>query len=499
MSQNPNEPRENNLGNESQPTPETPQPQPVSSAEPTVSLPEQGEPTVAYNRIEQEHPTAPHTPYGSDPRSEGSNYAAAYGSTQEEHLNYPVPPERKPAAKKTFSSTTLITGMVAAALIGGLASAGTTYFMPGNDSASVASNSTAQQGVVINNPDKVTEVTAAAAKASPSVVTIEVSGNSSSGSGSGIILDKEGHILTNTHVVTLGGEVANPKISVQTNDGKVYNAKVVGTDPMSDLAVIQIDAQNLVPATLGNSASLNVGDTAVAIGAPLGLSGTVTDGIISTLNRTISIASSAVPESTQGEGNGDNGSQFNFQFPGQEQQQRQTGSIFVNVIQTDAAINHGNSGGALVNAQGEIIGVNVAIASAGGSEDSGSIGVGFAIPIDYAKRVANDLIANGKATHGLLGATVQATAGSRSSSGTPTTSFSVGATIVEVSNGSAADKAGLKSGDIITSVNGRVVRDSQTVTAAIREVPAGGEAKITYVRNGQEKTATATVGELTEK
>ena len=141
----------------------------------------------------------------------------------------------------------------------------------------------------------------------------------------------------------------------------------------------------------------------------------------------------------------------------------------------------------------------MAIASAGGSEDSGSIGVGFAIPIDYAKRVANDLIANGKATHGLLGATVQATAGSRSSSGTPTSSFSVGATIVEVSNGSAADKAGLKSGDIITSVNGRVVRDSQTVTAAIREVPAGGEAKITYVRNGQEKTATATVGELTEK
>ncbi|WP_313813590.1 trypsin-like peptidase domain-containing protein [Glutamicibacter sp.] len=541
MSQNPNEPRDNNLGDSSQPVnpvdPTVSMPrsdaQPVDDNQPTSALPvNPTEPTVSMPRNDvpahnENQPTAAQQPANVPPAQteqpqyaaqhsaghgaqygnhnsgahNGPEYPAAYSAPDASYVNYPVPPERKTSGAKKFTSATLVSGMVAAALVGGLAAAGTTYFISGNNAGAVSSTSAPQQGVVINNPDKVTEVTAAAAKASPSVVTIEVSGGSSSGSGSGIIFDKDGHILTNTHVVTLGGQVADPQISVQTNDGKVYNAKVVGTDPMSDLAIIKIDAPNLVPATLGNSSDMNVGDTAVAIGAPLGLSGTVTDGIISTMNRTISIASSAVPDSTSTDGNGDNGSQFNFQFPGQEQQQQQSssGSIYVNVIQTDAAINHGNSGGALVNSQGQIIGVNVAIASAGNSEDGGSIGVGFAIPIDYAKRIANDLIQNGKATHGLLGATVQATAGSQNSAGSPTSSFSVGATVVDVSNGSAADKAGLKSGDVITSVNGRAVRDSQTVTAAIREVPAGGKAEITYVRNGQEQKTTATVGELTAK
>lgn len=518
MSQNPNEPRDNNAGGSAQ-SGNNPDANVPASSEPTVNLPRVGQtpqgndqPTAAYphaNRGEDatsEYQPAQHAGPGasynySNASDNTSNaaYGSGYSAPQSQHVNYPVPPERKPSDKKTFTGTTLISGMVAAALVGGLTAAGTSYFLSDTGSTGGTTTPAPQAGVVINNPDSVTEVTAAAAKASPSVVTIEVSGSGSSGSGSGIILDKDGHILTNTHVVTLGGKVANPDISVQTNDGQVYNAKVVGTDPMSDLAVIKIEASNLVPATLGSSADLNVGDTSVAIGAPLGLSGTVTDGIISTLNRTISIASSAVPENTAPESNGDNGSQFNFQFPGEEQQQSSAGTIFVNVIQTDAAINHGNSGGALVNAKGEIIGVNVAIASAGGTEDSGSIGVGFAIPIDYAKRIANDLIANGTATHGLLGATVQATAGAKDSSGTATTSFSVGATIVDVTNGSAAEKAGLKSGDVITSVNGRAVRDSQTVTAAIREVPAGGEAKITYLRSGQENTATATVGSLSSK
>ncbi len=520
MSQNPNEPRENNVDG-SAPLGNNPETNVPASTDPTVNLPRVGQaapgneqPTVAYPHVNRDqeapsedqplqHSTAG-AAYSHTEASDGHNnpaYAAAYSAPDAQHLNYPVPTERKPAGKKNFSGTTLISGMVAAALVGGLAAAGTSYFLSDNGSNNVSTTSSPQTGVVINNPSSVTEVTAAAAKASPSVVTIEVSGNGTSGSGSGIILDTDGNILTNTHVVTLGGEVANPEISVQTNDGKVYSAKVVGTDPTSDLAVIKIDASDLVPATLGTSSDLNVGDTAVAIGAPLGLSGTVTDGIISTLNRTISIASSAVPENSSSENNSDNGSQFNFQFPGQEQQQQQqssAGTIYVNVIQTDAAINHGNSGGALVNAKGEIIGVNVAIASAGDSEDSGSIGVGFAIPIDYAKRIATDLIANGSATHGLLGATVQATAGSEDSSGSATTSFSVGATIRDVTSGSPAEKAGLKSGDVITSVNGRAVRDSQTVTAAIREVAAGGEAKITYLRNGKEETVTATVGELTE-
>lgn len=402
-------------------------------------------------------------------------------------------PRRQP---KRFGSTTLVTGMVVAALIGGGSAVGANYLMDGSGQP-VASSSQDNKAVVINNPDSVTAVTAAAAKASPSVVTIEVDGQSQAGSGSGIILDKEGHILTNTHVVTLGGAVSNPTVTVRTNDGQVHKATVVGTDPMSDLAVIKIDATGLQPATLGDSSKLNVGDAAVAIGAPLGLSGTVTDGIISTLNRTISVASSAVPENkTSDDSSGGEGNQFNFQIPGQEQSSN-AGSIYINVIQTDAAINHGNSGGALVNAAGQIVGVNVAIASAGGSsstaDSSGSIGVGFALPINYAKRIAQDIIDNGSATHGLLGVTVKAKA---ADSGTQ---FSVGAEVQDVTSGSGAAKAGLKSGDVITKVDDRVISDSQSLTAAIREHAQGDKATIVYTRGGKEQTASVTLGEVPQK
>ncbi|PRB71184.1 trypsin-like peptidase domain-containing protein [Arthrobacter sp. MYb213] len=528
MSQSPDEPRNNDLGQPEQPedigqtpnhaqeprvapsdgTLQSPETTPISNVEPTRNherVSDSGnasdQPTDVYSRpanhvepqpatsvygqaSEQHHSAATGSPYGS----------AGYGHS-EPHSNYPVPPERAP--KKKFAGSTLIAGMVAAALIGGVTAAGTTYFMNDGGNASSTSVQTPQNGVVINNPESVTAVTAAAAKASPSVVTIEASGNGSGGSGSGIILDTEGHILTNTHVVTLGGETANPTLSVRLSDGKVHQAKLVGTDPLSDLAVIKIDASNLVPATLGKSSALNVGDTAVAIGAPLGLSGTVTDGIISTLNRTISVASSAVPkENAQSDGNGGGDSQYNFEFPGMPKQDNQSsqGSIYINVMQTDAAINHGNSGGALVNDKGEIIGVNVAIASSGsGGAESGSIGVGFAIPIDYAQRIANEIIANGSATHGLLGATVQAQA---ASTGSDASQFSVGAAIQEISPNSAAEKAGLKSGDIITGVNGRAIQDSQTLTAAIREVPAGRKTDITYTRNGAEHKVSVEVGSL---
>ncbi|MFF5791416.1 trypsin-like peptidase domain-containing protein [Paeniglutamicibacter sp. NPDC012692] len=450
--------------------------------------------TVAYAAAPGAHgqaqaqPSA-HAPYGTPTHAEQTS---AFG------VPSPVPPANRTAPKK-FTSGVLILGMVAAALVGAGSAVGANALMNPAASSAGAGNQAPQSGVVINNPKNVTAVTAAAAKASPSVVTIDVSGSSSSGSGSGIILDAEGHILTNTHVVTLGGTTASPKIAVQMSDGKVYNATLVGTDPLSDLAVIKIDAQGLTPATLGSSGNLNVGDTAVAIGAPLGLSGTVTDGIISTLNRTISVASSAVPEQSEGTDQNDN-NQFNFQFPGAPQQQQQSaqGSIYINVIQTDAAINHGNSGGALVDANGDIIGVNVAIASSGSgatsSGDSGSIGVGFAIPIDYAKRIAQDLIANGKATHGMLGVTVQAKPADVKDGNS---SFSVGAQVKDVVGGSAGAKAGLKAGDIITGVGDRVISDSSSLTAAIREIPAGGQVKIHYTRNGQPASTDATVGAST--
>jgi putative serine protease PepD len=353
----------------------------------------------------------------------------------------PVPPARS-RDKKRVGPAVFVTCLVAAGLLGGGVASGVAALWP--DAPAHAAATTAQAAispVIVNNTESVNAVTAAAQKASPSVVTISVSSGSSGGTGSGIILDTEGHILTNTHVVTLDGAAASAAVEVRTTDGQVFKATIVGTDPLSDLAVIKIDAQGLIPATLGDSGAVNVGDTAIAIGAPLGLSGTVTDGIVSAVNRTIETESSAT---SQGSSTQD--------------------SISINVIQTDAAINPGNSGGALVNAQGEIIGVNVAIASAGSSSSSssssGNIGVGFSIPINQAKRVAEEIISTGAASHGQLGLSVQdKTSGSSSD-------FTAGAEVASVTSGSAADNAGLQSGDVVTGLAGRTVTDASELTAA---------------------------------
>ena len=394
---------------------------------------------------------------------------------------------QQPAPKRRFGAGTLITGMVLAGLLGGGTAVAANSWMD-NDAAPQTTGQA--QTVVVNNDDSVNAVTAAAVKASPSVVTIDVSASGSSGTGSGIILDDDGHILTNTHVVTLGGTAASPSVEVQTNDGRVFSATVVGTDPVSDLAVIKVDANDLTPATLGDSNDLNVGDTVIAIGAPLGLAGTVTDGIVSTLNRTISVQSSAAPEETESDGSGeDDGFGFRFAPPdGTSQEQSAAGSsIYLDVIQTDAAINHGNSGGALVNTEGDVIGVNVAIASA--SEESGSIGVGFAVPMSYAERVANEIIENGSATHGFLGVSVTPASASNSSA------FTVGAEVAEnPASGTPAAKAGLKQGDVITAVNGIPVTDAQSLTAAIRMQAAGSKATIDYTRGSDTESVDVTLG-----
>jgi putative serine protease PepD len=380
----------------------------------------------------------------------------------------PVPPTR-PRDKKRVGPAVFVTCLVAAGLLGGGVASGVSALWPEAPAQATTTAQAAISPVIVNNTESVNAVTAAAQKASPSVVTISVSSGTSGGTGSGIILDTEGHILTNTHVVTLDGAAADAAVEVRTSDGQVYKATIVGTDPLSDLAVIKIDAQGLTPAALGDSGAVNVGDTAIAIGAPLGLSGTVTDGIVSAVNRTIETESSAA---SQGSSTQD--------------------SISINVIQTDAAINPGNSGGALVNAQGEIIGVNVAIASAGSSSSSssssGNIGVGFSIPVNQAKRVAEEIISTGAASHGQLGLSVQdKTSGSSSD-------FTAGAEVASVTSGSAADKAGLQSGDVVTGLAGRTVTDASELTAAAREQAAGSTVKITFQRDGQEQTADITLG-----
>ncbi|WP_415857183.1 S1C family serine protease, partial [Sinomonas sp. G460-2] len=395
---------------------------------------------------------------------------------------------------KRWGTGVLIGGMLIAGLIGGgVAAGGYSLLAPRSASVSQSQNSP----VIVNNQDSVNAITAAAAKASPSVVTIGVTSGSNSGTGSGVVLDNQGHILTNTHVVTLDGSVANPTIQVRASDGSVYSATVVGTDPLSDLAVVQVKGANLTPITVGDSSKLNVGDNVIAIGAPLGLDSTVTDGIVSTLNRTISVASSAAPQgggSDSQQGGGSGGFQFAPPNGGQSQRGQTQSTISINVIQTDAAINPGNSGGALVNSKGELVGVNVAIASTGSSSSStsqsGNIGVGFSIPANYAVRIGQEIISSGKAQHAQLGVSVQPAA----PNGDTNSSFSVGAQIAQVTSGSPADKAGLKTGDVITHFGDFAIGDASELTAAVRQQAPGSTVKVTYTRNGQSASTDVTLG-----
>jgi putative serine protease PepD len=332
--------------------------------------------------------------------------------------------------------------------------------------------------VVVNDTQAVNWVTASAAKASPSVVTISVSGASSAGNGSGVFLTSDGYIVTNSHVVTMDGTASKVQIEVKTYDGHIYTGTVVGKDPINDIAVVKVEAGNIfTPMKFADSDRLNVGQSVVAIGAPLGLASTVTNGIVSALNRTIQVASSAVPDSS---GNG-GGLQL---FSGQGQ------SVSLRVIQTDAAINPGNSGGALVNEKGELIGINVAIASAGSGAAAGSIGVGFAIPSNTAKNIANQIIKTGSASHGLLGAAVQDATAAKSAA-----AFSVGAEVVQLTAGGAAEKAGVKVGDVITKFNGSEITSASELTAAVREEPAGAKVSFELKRGDQTLTLNATLGD----
>lgn len=433
--------------------------------------------------------------YGQQQHQDGQPLHAAGYSTPNGSAGLPPNPKDAPRRKATFGVGTLVASILAAGLVGGgvaTVGAGELFGNTGSSTSTVGSSN--QPGtVIVNNKDDVNAITAAAVKASPSVVTISATSGSSGGTGSGIVIDDQGHILTNTHVVTLDGQTANATLEIRTSDGKVMPAKLVGTDPLSDLAVIKVDGTSgLTPATLGDSSKLNVGDTAIAIGSPLGLTGTVTDGIVSTLNRTISVASSAAPKGGDNSQGGDQGFQFAPPGGGQSQQNSSEGSIAINVIQTDAAINPGNSGGALVNSKGEIIGVNVAIASAGSgtsTSQSGNIGVGFSIPINNAKRVAQEIINGGKASHGQLGVSVKAKTSSGASS-----EFSVGADVATVEANSAAGKAGIKAGDVITKFNDLTIGEPNQLTAAVREQPAGSTVKITVMRGGKEQTFDVTLG-----
>lgn len=306
-----------------------------------------------------------------------------------------------------------------------------------------------------------TDWTDVAAAVSPAVVTIQAQGASSGGTGSGVVYDAQGDIVTNYHVIAsaLGGG----QIQVTLADGRLYTASIVGHDKTTDLAVIRLDnpPSDLTVARFATSANLEVGAPVMAIGAPLGLSNTVTTGIVSALNRPVEVSMDEDSSSQDSQASSD--------------------LVVTNAIQIDASINPGNSGGPLFDATGAVIGINSSIKSLSSSSDgqAGSIGLGFAIPSDLVVSIADQLIASGTASHGMLGVTVKA------ATTTVGSDTYVGAEVQDVSAGSGASAAGIRAGDVIVKVEGQEVTSPKQLIGYVRRYKAGDTVTMTIVRDGQ--------------
>ncbi|MDO5093188.1 MAG: trypsin-like peptidase domain-containing protein [Propionibacteriaceae bacterium] len=399
----------------------------------------------------------------------GGPSGASFGPTPQPA--YPQPPQPIPTAPHTPEppkARRKLAGFVAVAMLsagigGGAAVAANHYLAPG----SAASSSTAVSTQVVQASSDSPDWAATTAAVKNAVVAIQVTGRNGSGDGSGVVIDAEGHIVTNNHVVAGGGEGA--KLTVTIGD-QAYSAQIVGTDPSTDLAVIKIDnpPSQLTVATWGDSSSLSVGQPVMAIGNPLGLSDTVTTGIVSALNRPVT--TQAVSNSVDDQG---------------------SGVVVTSAIQTNAAINPGNSGGALVDASGNLIGITSSIASLpsnASSSQSGNIGIGFAIPASQAKYVAEQLIATGTVQHAQLG--INAGDGNEGSQ--------LGATVENVNAGSAAEAAGLKTGDLITSLNGQAVVNARSLIALVRNSEVGQEVTLDVIRGGETLQVKAILGAAAE-
>ncbi len=280
-----------------------------------------------------------------------------------------------------------------------------------------------------------------AAKVQPAVVQLNVSGAQSAGTGSGFVISPDGYIITNNHVA---GGATGGTIEVSFADGTTAPGTLVGANAGYDLAVVKVDKTGLPTVPLGSSAALNVGDSVIAVGSPLGLQGTVTSGIVSALNR---------PVTAGGEGE----------------------TAFINAIQTDAAINPGNSGGPLLDGSGAVIGVNSAIATMGvdAGSQAGSIGLGFAIPIDTVKRISDEIIATGTSSTPVIGVELDMTFAGP------------GAQVGVVTTGGPAEAAGLQQGDVITAINGSPVTDPTALIVSIRANAPGDTLTLTVTRGGQ--------------
>ncbi len=381
--------------------------------------------------------------------------------------------ERKPRGRTGFA----VAVVTASLLVGGGAGIGgaAAYDAWNSDSTTSTSTTPTRTSQVVDQgtaPAEAGSVQDVAANVLPSVVKIAVTTSSSAASGSGIILSEDGTILTNNHVVDTAGQ--DGKISVSFSDGTRADATVLGTDPLTDTAVIKAEGvSGLTPATIGKSDNLAVGQGVVAIGSPFGLDATVTSGIVSALARPVNVGTDSDNNSTT--------------YP---------------AIQTDAAINPGNSGGPLVDMTGSVVGINSSIrtASSGSQEEAGSIGLGFAIPIDEVMPIVDQMIKGETPTHARLG--IQVTDASNPQSQQPgqlggqegqTPTDEVGARIEKITDGSTAADAGLEAGDVITKVDSALVDSADDLVATVRSYRPGDKVTVTYTRDGKASTAELTL------
>ncbi|MEI2776683.1 MAG: trypsin-like peptidase domain-containing protein [Tetrasphaera sp.] len=358
-----------------------------------------------------------------------------------------------------------------AALTAALASGGTYAVMQADDDATATppvTSSSASPNSPTTGASTISQVapnapnwTATAAAATPSVVAIKLQVQGGTAQGSGVVIDSAGHILTNNHVVDGADEGS---IEVTLSDGRILAATVAGTDAATDLAVITLTdpPSGLKPIAFGDSDALKVGDPVMAVGNPLGLASTVTTGIVSALNR---------PVETQ-EQSGNFG-------------QTSATQVVTNAIQTSAAINPGNSGGALVDGAGRLIGINSSIASTGSS--GGNIGIGFAIPVNEARAIADQLIKTGKATHAYLGVNLD---DGEAKDGSATLA---GAQVSRVEPDTPAQQAGMRDGDVVVAVDGEPVESAISLIGHIREQTVGGTVTLTVIRDGQRQEISVTL------
>ena len=427
-------------------------------------------PSYPQRSTAQDHSATQELPSAQEVPAPGAQQAPAAGGTYSAPTGEPYGGYAAPASPDTFASPTVIVtkkGPGWVALIGamlltiGLTLGAVFYARPAMLRASTPTN--LNGGTVATVPvsnSSGTDWTDVAAAVSPAVVTIQAQGASSGGTGSGVVYDAQGDIVTNYHVIAsaLGGG----QIQVTLADGRLYSAVVVGHDKTTDLAVIRLEnpPSDLTVARFASSANLEVGAPVMAIGAPLGLSNTVTTGIVSALNRPVEVS---VDEDSSS-----------------QDSQASSDLVVTNAIQIDASINPGNSGGPLFDATGAVIGINSSIKSLATSSDgqAGSIGLGFAIPSDLVVSIADQLIASGSASHGMLGVTVKA------ATTTVGSDTYVGAEVQDVSAGSGASAAGIRAGDVIVKVEGQEVTSPKQLIGYVRRYKAGDTVTMTIVRDG---------------